>query len=94
MLPLQVVQILVQKFGRTRPTQVSFAEWILLCAHVAYMRSIFAWNDPAMTGRMTIGFEQLVHIATGTLATGLLKLLLTNFCFLLQMLCSSYWVLL
>jgi len=58
----QTVQSICQKLDKDRRGGVGLNDFILICAHLATVRSIFEWNDPNRKGSVTFNFDQLSHV--------------------------------
>jgi len=59
-LGLGTVQEVCKKFDKGQG--ISLENFLLICAHLATVRSIFEWNDPQKTGKITLTYDQLSHI--------------------------------
>eukprot|EP01121_Diplochlamys_sp_Union-15-3_P008829 TRINITY_DN2368_c0_g1_i2.p1 TRINITY_DN2368_c0_g1~~TRINITY_DN2368_c0_g1_i2.p1 ORF type:complete len:234 (+),score=25.15 TRINITY_DN2368_c0_g1_i2:48-704(+) len=46
---------------------LSFDSFLMAAAHLAIVRSIFQWNDPMRSGRVTLTYDQLANITIETL---------------------------
>jgi Ca2+-binding EF-hand superfamily protein len=66
-LSLPTVQALVAKFDRARTGMITYETFLLMTAHLAHVRSIFEWNDPSRTGRVTYNYDQLTLVTTDVL---------------------------
>jgi len=65
-LSYPTVETVTAKFDTTK-TGINFQSFLLLCAHLSHIRSIFEWNDTARTGRVNLAYDQLCHIGTDIL---------------------------
>jgi peflin len=70
-LPPPVIVALLQKVDKTGRAQLSYNDFMFVAAHLAFVRSVFEWNDPARTGRINLGFDQFAHLSTEFVATGM-----------------------
>lgn len=57
------MQSCVGKFDKTGGRGVAYPDFLLVCAHLAFARSVFEWNDPQRQGRIALTFEQLAHVS-------------------------------
>lgn len=57
-LSVQTIQAICQKFDKTG-RGISMPDFILVCAHLACVRSIFEWNDPSNKGNVTFNYDQV-----------------------------------
>jgi len=60
-LSVQTIQAICQKFDKTG-RGISMSDFILVCAHLACVRSIFEWNDPSNKGNVTFNYDQFSHV--------------------------------
>jgi len=65
-LSFPTITACVNKFDTTR-RGLDFPTFLYLCAHLAHLRSIFEWNDPQNTGRISLTYDNLCHIGTDIL---------------------------
>jgi Ca2+-binding EF-hand superfamily protein len=60
-LQMPTVQAICQKYD-TSKKGLSWDQFLQACAHLATARSIFEWNDPQRTGKVTLSYDQLAHV--------------------------------
>jgi Ca2+-binding EF-hand superfamily protein len=65
-LSLPTVQAISAKFG-TPQRGVSFDQFLMICSHLAGVRTIFEYNDQQRSGRVTFTMDQLAHITVHVL---------------------------
>jgi len=61
-LQFPTVQSICAKYDPTRTGRINAETFLHICAHLAAIRSIFEWNDPQRTGRVSLNLDQLSHI--------------------------------
>jgi Ca2+-binding EF-hand superfamily protein len=55
------VQHATRRFDTMKRGMLSWEEYLNLCAHLAYMRSIFEWSDSDRDGKVTFDYEQFIY---------------------------------
>lgn len=63
-LPPPAVFALLQKLDKTGRGQLTYNDFMFVAAHLAFVKSVFEWNDPQRTGRINLGFDQFAHLST------------------------------
>jgi len=58
--PPQVVGLFAAKYDRGYG--VTFQEFLLICASMAQVRSLFAWRDPQKTGRVSLSLDEMLEV--------------------------------
>jgi Ca2+-binding EF-hand superfamily protein len=62
-LTFETVQAVCQKYDTTR-RGLNWEQFLLACAHLATVRSIFDWNDKGRTGKVTFSYDQMAMVCT------------------------------
>eukprot|EP01119_Soliformovum_irregulare_P012326 TRINITY_DN3191_c0_g1_i1.p1 TRINITY_DN3191_c0_g1~~TRINITY_DN3191_c0_g1_i1.p1 ORF type:complete len:319 (+),score=93.62 TRINITY_DN3191_c0_g1_i1:94-957(+) len=61
-LTYPTLEALSKKFDNTGGRGLTFDQFLHVGAHLATVRSIFEWNDPSHSGRVTFTYDQLAHV--------------------------------
>eukprot|EP01118_Nematostelium_gracile_P020491 TRINITY_DN994_c0_g1_i1.p1 TRINITY_DN994_c0_g1~~TRINITY_DN994_c0_g1_i1.p1 ORF type:complete len:341 (-),score=99.33 TRINITY_DN994_c0_g1_i1:29-1009(-) len=62
-LSMPTIDAVMQKSGAVPGRGIAFPGFLKICGHLSAVRSIFEWNDVQKTGRVTLTYDQLSHIA-------------------------------
>jgi len=55
------IQIIIQKFDAQRRGALSWDQYMNMCAHLAFVRSVFEWSDTDHDGKTTFDYEQFIY---------------------------------
>jgi len=61
-LSLPTINELMRKFDKTQKG-LDWREFLLMLAHIAHVHTVFAWNDSAKRGTISLNEDQLLHIS-------------------------------